>query len=260
MPDNTAEEIKNIRKANFPDDPENPNQLPLIEDELKIRIRTVKRETYEIGRLLTDAKKIVGHGNFQNWVKEKFGFSPQTANNFMNVYKVCIGRQWLAETFPPSILYTIAAPACPKELCEYLLKDGDPDLLKNKEIKRIIKRFVNKEIGLDSPEIKAFSKYDSDMDDYRRYDNQINENLISLNKFRITALNLTRGSDWPIYQDNRKTTLTNEQADQLETLRKDLERVQNEIFPDYEIIDVEPQLKAPKAKARVLKKLKIRNI
>ena len=91
------EEIRKERKQYF-NDPKDKNQLPLIVNEINARVLRGKREIYEIGRLLTKAKSLVGHGKFKKWVKDnvkEFGY--QTANNFMNVYRYCLGLwNWLA--------------------------------------------------------------------------------------------------------------------------------------------------------------------
>ena len=39
----------------------------------------------EIGRRLTEAKKIVGWGNWLPWLEREFGWSERTAQNFMQV-------------------------------------------------------------------------------------------------------------------------------------------------------------------------------
>ena len=67
-----------------------------------------------------EGKKLVGHGNFENWCKEKFSFSKQTANNFMNVYIRCLGRPEIVRTLNKSILYKLASPNFPDELRENL--------------------------------------------------------------------------------------------------------------------------------------------
>ena len=49
---------------------------------LAVEIRTIsiniKSEMYQIGELLVRAKKIIGHGNFEDWVTRSFDFSYQT--------------------------------------------------------------------------------------------------------------------------------------------------------------------------------------
>lgn len=41
----------------------------------------------EIGKCLTDAKSIIKHGEWTNWLKERVQFSERTAQNYMRIYK-----------------------------------------------------------------------------------------------------------------------------------------------------------------------------
>lgn len=39
------------------------------------------------GRVITEAKPHIPHGQFENWVRDSFGISVRTAQNYMSVYK-----------------------------------------------------------------------------------------------------------------------------------------------------------------------------
>ena len=70
----------------------------------------------EIGRRLTEAKDIAGHGNWLPWLNREFGWSPSTAENYINLFK-------LSAKFPTvgnldldlRSLYLLAAPSTPPE-------------------------------------------------------------------------------------------------------------------------------------------------
>jgi Protein of unknown function (DUF3102) len=55
-------------------------------------IRTLARTTIdniiEIGRHLTECKRIVGHGNWLPWLAQEFAWSEDTAERFMQAYRV----------------------------------------------------------------------------------------------------------------------------------------------------------------------------
>jgi hypothetical protein len=78
--------------------------------------KRVVGDIIEIGRRLTDAKKIAGHGNWLPWLEREFGWSVSSAENFINVHK-------LAGKFPTvgnlemdmRSLYALAAPSTPDE-------------------------------------------------------------------------------------------------------------------------------------------------
>ena len=91
-------------------------------NEINVNAIILKKQLLKIGGLLTEAKKITGHGNFQNWVEHNCDFSYQTANNFMNVYKQCYGFPDVVEAIPSSVLYTISAPKFPNELRQQIFE------------------------------------------------------------------------------------------------------------------------------------------
>ena len=70
----------------------------------------------EIGRRLTEAKDIAGHGNWLPWLNREFGWSPSTAENYINLFR-------LSGKFPTvgnldldlRALYLLAAPGTPPE-------------------------------------------------------------------------------------------------------------------------------------------------
>jgi hypothetical protein len=81
-----------VRKA---DDPI-PTETTLAENANVIR--TLGRRTVEgvieIGRRLTESKKLCGHGNWLPWLEREFGWGKdQTARNFMKVYEMSLNSQ-----------------------------------------------------------------------------------------------------------------------------------------------------------------------
>jgi hypothetical protein len=80
--------------------------------------KRVIADVIEIGRRLTEAKKLAGRGNWLLWLEREFGWTDKTAENFVNVYK--LSQQAKIENFsdlslPVSGLYLLAAPSTPKE-------------------------------------------------------------------------------------------------------------------------------------------------
>lgn len=82
------------------------------------------------------------HGEFKDWIRgQKFDFSYQTANNFMKVYRTCLGSPHLVQTIPASILYQIDSTHFPRDLREFLFESADGlKEIKNKKIRDISKR------------------------------------------------------------------------------------------------------------------------
>jgi hypothetical protein len=191
-------EIHDDRKTYFADDPQNPNQLPLIADEINERVRGIKAEMYEVGRLLMEAKEMLPHGKFQKWIKDNFDFSYQTAKNFMNVHGACIGRPELVETINASVLYQIAAPGFPADLRSCLLEHSmSLKDISHKKIKDILRRYKKGEIGLDSPEIMALTKYHADEDEYTHYHSNLDASIANLKDLEEMVVRETHGQNWP---------------------------------------------------------------
>jgi hypothetical protein len=98
-----------------------------IKLEIKGRIRITKNEVFKIGELLVLAKPLCQQAriHFQDWINANFEFSYETANNFMNVYKQCMGVRDIAMHLPLSVLYKISKPNFPEELRDWLLAQGN---------------------------------------------------------------------------------------------------------------------------------------
>jgi antitoxin (DNA-binding transcriptional repressor) of toxin-antitoxin stability system len=91
----------------------------LVEHATAIRTaakRTVK-DIVEIGWRLTEAKKLVGHGNWLPWLEREFGWTEQTALNFMRLHELgqSNSKRVLDLNLPVSSLYLLAAPSTPEE-------------------------------------------------------------------------------------------------------------------------------------------------
>ena len=79
-------------------------------------IRSLAKRTVEdiikIGRLLTDARKRMPHGGWLPWLEREFGWSADTATNFMNVYKLSRRPKFRKirnmARLAPSLLYALA--------------------------------------------------------------------------------------------------------------------------------------------------------
>jgi len=49
--------------------------------------KRVVADVIEIGRRLTESKKICGHGNWLPWLDREFNWQEQTARNFIRFFK-----------------------------------------------------------------------------------------------------------------------------------------------------------------------------
>ena len=62
-------------------------KIKLVENKVAANMfaRTVNQNSVEIGQWLTQAKQLVGHGNWQNWLADNFQMTDRTARNYMQV-------------------------------------------------------------------------------------------------------------------------------------------------------------------------------
>jgi hypothetical protein len=229
-----AGEIRTVRETTFlPDD---PNRIGLIIEEIYRRASNIKREMLEIGRLLTEAKEIVGHGNFKKWIEEIFDFSYQTANNLMNVYRYCGGRPEIITTVKASVLYQISAPKFPKDLREHLFEHSQSlEDIGNERMRKICEQYKKKEIGLDSPEVKELFRDLEKEVELSRYEKALEDWFASFRAFldRLQAFAKTGVAECPAI--NGKVRLTQERADELELLFKGVERIIGGLKPKYDV-------------------------
>jgi DUF3102 family protein len=81
-------------------------------------IRALGRQTVaniiEIGRRLTEAKAIAGHGGWLPWLEREFAWKERNARNFMTVYEMSKSAKFADLDIPISGLYLLAAPSTPE--------------------------------------------------------------------------------------------------------------------------------------------------
>src|SRR5262245_18436052 len=98
-------------------------------------------DVIEIGRLLTECKRICGHGNWLPWLDREFGWTEMTATRFINVYEMSKSNKLLDLELPISGLYLLAAPSTPKEARDQVIERAQAgETVPVAEVKRTIKR------------------------------------------------------------------------------------------------------------------------
>jgi len=241
----------------------NTSRLADIYDEIHYRLFDIKNHMFVIGDLLTQAKEMVRHGNFKEWIEKHFDFGYQTANNFMNVYRYCLEIPEVVSTIKPSVLYQIASPNFPADLREHLFEHHhELDDIDNKTIREICKKFKEGEIDLDSPEVKSLIQYDEDKVAFAEYFEKAEESLRRLEQFKrgLGKLTWTRPnwqyylrlwggyepkdgeeipeppSNWSSdygrkYEENRIVLLSKEQEERLKKYYKEILQMVNTMFP-----------------------------
>ena len=66
-------------------------EIGVVTAEIRQLVNQYRRITVafavEIGRRLTEAKSLLPHGEWGDWLREQVDFSQRTANNFMRVFE-----------------------------------------------------------------------------------------------------------------------------------------------------------------------------
>jgi hypothetical protein len=81
--------------------------------EIRERVKRSSDDLIEIGERLTDVKARLGHGRFGAWLKAEFDWSPDTAENLINV--AAKFRNFRNLPLGPSALYALSKPSVPEE-------------------------------------------------------------------------------------------------------------------------------------------------
>jgi len=115
---------------------------------IKDQTRTmVLYNSIEIGRRLTEAKQLMAHGEWGNWLKESVDYSQSTANNLMKIFEQ-FGDNQLAlfgdnvnSQALVNLSYTqaVALLNVPQEEREQFIQDNDVENMSTRELQQAIK-------------------------------------------------------------------------------------------------------------------------
>ena len=148
-------------------------EINQIKDETK---RKVLYNAIEIGRRLIEAKELVPHGEWGNWLKEKVDYSKSTANNLMKIFEeygstqiTLLGDNAKSQAIG-DLSYTQAVTllVLPEEEREKLIKSTDMSDISTRELKKQVEKLKkeledkDKNIGTLENAIKEHEKWIKD--------------------------------------------------------------------------------------------------
>jgi hypothetical protein len=87
--------------------------------------KRVLADVIEIGRRLTECKGLVGHGNWGTWLDREFGWTDQTARNYMRVHEIAKSKNILELGLPVSSLYLLAKPSTPQDVQDEMIEQAE---------------------------------------------------------------------------------------------------------------------------------------
>jgi hypothetical protein len=125
--------------------PTSANQADSVLAEHAAEIRRLGKrvitDVIEIGERLTKCRRIAGHGNWLPWLDREFGWTEQTALNFMRVAELNKSKTVLDLDLPVKALYLLAAPSTPEPAkTEIIERAKAGEALRVIEVKRVVER------------------------------------------------------------------------------------------------------------------------
>lgn len=134
--------------------------LSLIAEEMKLRVEAINDHIFYIGKLLSEAKQVLNHGDYEPWVKENFpSISRSTANNCTRVYKTFAFAPHAVRDLPRSLLYYLSSSKCDEELREaYLASEFVDRTTSSQALRQLLIKVHKGEIDLESDEAQTLVK------------------------------------------------------------------------------------------------------
>lgn len=107
-------------------------------------IRSLGKQTIsnviEIGKRLNECKRIVGHGNFGDFLKREFAWHENTALNYMRVFELSKSTTVVDLNLSLKSLYLLSAPSTPKEVRDAIVeRAAKGEKVETTDVKRAVK-------------------------------------------------------------------------------------------------------------------------
>jgi len=106
---------------------------------IRVLGKRVVKDVIEIGRRLTEVKRLMGHGNWLPWLDREFGWKEQSARNFMNLYEMSLKSPTVGDlNLDMRSLYLLAAPSTSEEARDEIIDAAKDKRLSLAQIKKMI--------------------------------------------------------------------------------------------------------------------------
>ena len=90
------------------------DRLKEAAEEIRACQRRQSLSIVKIGIKLISVKTSLDHGHFGSWLRQEFGWSERTAQNYMRAAEVFETKSETVAYLPASLIYRLAAPSTPK--------------------------------------------------------------------------------------------------------------------------------------------------
>ena len=140
-------------------DPKEQEQILSIERRVMDKIIKIKTDSYEIGKMLSEAKQILPHGRFKQWIEDVFDkeLPYSSAHFYMRIYENFKGKKHMVKHFPTELLLVLTQNKFPDEAFKLIMEEveNNPDKLSPQHTKAVKKLYEDHQNGLtDSDEFE----------------------------------------------------------------------------------------------------------
>jgi hypothetical protein len=103
-------------------------QILKIQTKIETHLLAIKTNSYAIGKCLSEAKEVVGHGNFKKWIQEtwKNELPYSTAALYLKIYNEFEKTPDLVRYLPVGFLQQVSQTSFPESILA-LIKEQNPD-------------------------------------------------------------------------------------------------------------------------------------
>lgn len=211
-------------------------------DIVAAEINSIKNQTrnivlfnsIEIGRRLVEAKGIMEHGNFGEWLKNAVDYSQSTANNLMKIYEeygadqgALFGDNANSQTLG-NLTYSqaVALLGIPREEREAFVKENDVEALSVRKLQELVKE---RELQLEAAEVSRKDLAERT----ERLDGMLKKSEIQIKDLKIQLRDAT-------------VKAQNAKGDEVEALAKEKEGLQQQLDEaEAELKKLQAEVKAP---------------
>lgn len=108
-------------------------KLDMLAQEAHFYARSAYSNLLQLGRIFVEAKAIIGHGNWQKWIKDNAGCSIKTAQNFMAVYRKSCECPAISTINEPSKAFALLA--LPAGSLDDFMEENDIEQMSVRQLK-----------------------------------------------------------------------------------------------------------------------------
>lgn len=149
------------------------SELTQIESEIISLRNQAAQNLIKIGLKLIDAKKIVSHGEWGEWLNDKVGFSQRTASNLMRIAKELGNSQAISDLEATKIYMLMELPV---EEREDFIQQNNLKNMSTREMKHVLKQYKRKGEGIYKiiDRVRDENCYEIDVDKLKPFPNHEN--------------------------------------------------------------------------------------